>query len=145
MYKRQLQAVLSLDAYTKRLFQGVYAMDRLPTRNNGAYVINMDNHDEPGSHWVAVFVDNGAVEYFDSYGRAPTDSRLLHFLGPNFSYNSVALQRLFTTVCGYFCLYFLLKRARGVSSSQIVHMLARTDSGFVVKEYVLSRYKPIFS
>ena len=145
MFKRQLEAVLSLDMNTKRLFRGVYAMDQLPTRTNGAYVINMDNHDEPGSHWVAVYVHNGDVEYFDSYGKAPTDSRLLRFLGTNFTYNSVSLQRLFTTVCGYFCLYFLLKRARGVSANHIVNMLARTDSGFVVKEYVLSRYKPIFS
>ena len=144
MYKRQLTAVLSQDYKTKRIFRGVYPMDRLPARRDGAYVVNMDNHDEPGSHWVAVYIHKGAVEYFDSYGRAPTDTRMLRFLGPNFTFNSVVLQRLFTNACGFFCLYFLLKRARGVSANRIVYILSRSDSGFVVKNYVLSMYKSVF-
>ena len=188
MYKQQISSVLSLDVKTKRQFRGVYAMDRLPcNRRPGLYVINMDNHNEPGSHWVAVYVGSGdsiaavalayrnamvtmvgnemvgnamvgnamagnamagngcRVEYFDSYGRAPSDPRLLHFLGSKYRYNSIVLQRPLSSSCGYYCLYFLLQRARGVSANEIVYTLSRTDSDFVVKNYVLTRYKYVFS
>jgi hypothetical protein len=36
-------------------------------------VFNLDNHDQPGSHWVAMFSDlkDGKIYYFDSVGIAP--------------------------------------------------------------------------
>lgn len=38
-----------------------------------AVVFNFDPHDQPGSHWVSMFVDmnNGGIYYFDSYGKKP--------------------------------------------------------------------------
>lgn len=37
-------------------------------------VFNLDNHDEPGSHWVASYADlnKGEIFYYDSYATAPT-------------------------------------------------------------------------
>ena len=37
-------------------------------------VFNLDTHDLPGSHWVALFVDNinKTIEYFDSGAKPPT-------------------------------------------------------------------------
>lgn len=36
-------------------------------------VFNLDKHNEPGSHWVALYVDmkKGVISYFDSYGNPP--------------------------------------------------------------------------
>lgn len=36
-------------------------------------VFNLDPHDQPGSHWVSMFVDfdTGGIYYFDSYGYKP--------------------------------------------------------------------------
>lgn len=142
MYKRQIETVLTLDARTP--FRGVYPMDRLPEqRKSGAYVINTDNHDQPGSHWVAVY-DDGKVEYMDSYGLPPTDPRCLKFLGQHFSYNTIGVQQLYSNACGFYCVYFLLQRARGHSADVIMSMLSRTDSDFIVKSFIYSRYKPVF-
>lgn len=148
MYKNQLTTILQMDAATKRLFRGVYAMDRLPqhVQSPGAYVINMDDHNEPGSHWVAVFADkHGNVEYMDSYGLAPFDQRCVQFLGLNYSYNTIPLQQQLSNACGFYCVYYLIQRARGISSDSILKMLARLDSGYVVKRFLYSRYKPIFN
>ena len=142
MYKRQITAILTLDGQTP--FRGVYAMDRLPQRKPGAYVINMDNHDEPGSHWVAVYDDERNVEYMDSYGLPPLDTRCLQFLGPNFSYNTLPLQKPLSNACGFYCVYFIMQRARGYSANMILNMLSQTDSDFVVKELIYSRFKPVF-
>ena len=36
-------------------------------------VFNLDPHDQPGSHWVSLFINlfNGGIYYFDSYGTKP--------------------------------------------------------------------------
>ena len=53
----------------KPRFNGVYSKDNLPkTIKNGAYVINLDEYEDVGTHWIALFVKNDEVIYFDSFG-----------------------------------------------------------------------------
>ena len=49
-------------------FNGVYSRDNLPKLNDGAYVINLDEYSDIGTHWVALYVYNNSVTYFDSSG-----------------------------------------------------------------------------
>ena len=49
-------------------FNGVCSRDNLPKIKNGAYVINIDEYSDIGTHWVALYVDNNDVTYFDSFG-----------------------------------------------------------------------------
>ena len=35
---------------------------------DGAYVINLDEYSDIGTHWVALYVNNKIVKYFDSFG-----------------------------------------------------------------------------
>ena len=96
-------------------------MDRLPQRKPGAYIINGGNHDESGSHWMAVFCTRDRIEFIDSYGgRPPPDARLLQFLGSNYAYNTVIWLKPLPNACGFYCLYFLLHRARGHSATLII-------------------------
>ena len=54
-------------------FNGVYSRDNLPkTKFNEklkdvAYVINLDEYSDIGTHWIALYVLNN-VTYFDSFG-----------------------------------------------------------------------------
>ena len=34
----------------------------------GAYVINLDEYENTGTHWIALFVKTNEVIYFDSFG-----------------------------------------------------------------------------
>ena len=145
MFRHQIETILTLDVATRDLFCGVYPMNQLPTRQEGAYVINMDDHDEPGSHWVAVFDNNGVVEYVDSYGYPPIDVRCLQFLGSEYYYNKVKLQKQYSNACGFYCIYYILKRARGLTANDIIRNLKRTNSDFVVKNFLYSHYKPVFN
>lgn len=146
MYKRQIETILRLDSNSKHSFNGVFAMNKLPAVcSNGSYVINLDDHDEPGSHWVAVWCHDGTIEYMDPFGIPPIDKRCLEFLGSNMFYNSVKLQLLLSSACGFYCVYFIIKRARGLPANAIIEILSRTESDFVVKEYIYSRFKPIFN
>ena len=54
-------------------FNDVYSRDNLRERSSveikdGTYVINLDEYSDIGTHWVALYVQNNDVTYFDSFG-----------------------------------------------------------------------------
>ena len=49
-------------------FNGVYSRDNLPRIKDGAYVINFDGHSDIRPHWIALYVQNNDVTYFNSFG-----------------------------------------------------------------------------
>ena len=49
-------------------FYGVYSRNSLPKVKKGAYVINLDEYENTGTHWVALFVKPKYMVYFDSFG-----------------------------------------------------------------------------
>ena len=148
MYKSQIEAVLGLDAQSRRTFKGVFAIDKLPTKceKDSSYVINYDEHDEVGSHWIAVYKDKkGNTDLFDSAGHPPLDERLSDFIGQTFSYNPYQLQLDLSNACGFYSVYFIIQRSRNVHASEILNVLCRSNSDFLVKSYLYARYKPIFT
>ena len=49
-------------------FNGVYSRDNLPKRiKYGAYVINLDEYADVGTHWIALYAKNIEITYFDSF------------------------------------------------------------------------------
>ena len=54
---------------TKDLFQGILAIDQLPTTCHDMYIMYTDEQDKPGEHWLALY----DKEYFDSYGLPTQD------------------------------------------------------------------------
>ncbi len=121
----QLMRRLAIDAYTKNNVVGVVPKDELPGRRLTAYptafVCNTDDGDEPGEHWVAVYVDaDRRGEYFDSYGRPPRHADFRAFLLRNcdsWTYNGKRLQSGVSNVCGQYCVAYLLLRCRGMPLS----------------------------
>ena len=49
-------------------FNGVYSRDNLPRIRVGAFVINLDEYSDIGTHWIALYVVNNNVNYFDNLG-----------------------------------------------------------------------------
>ena len=49
-------------------FNGVYSRDNLTKIKDGAYIINLDEYSDIGTHWVAFYVHNDDITYFDSFG-----------------------------------------------------------------------------
>ena len=52
----------------KPRFNGVYSRENLHKRKNGAYVINLDEYPNTGTHWVNLYASNNDATYFDSSG-----------------------------------------------------------------------------
>ena len=62
-------------------FNGVYSRDNLPKIKDGAYVINLDEYSDIGTHWVALYVQNNDVTYFDSFGVEQISKEIRTFIG----------------------------------------------------------------
>ena len=51
------------------VFNEVYSRDNLPKKiENGAYVISLDEYADIGTHWIALYIFNIEIIYFDSFG-----------------------------------------------------------------------------
>ena len=63
-------------------FNGVYSRDNLNDKiKDGAYVINLDEHSDIGTHWIALYVNNKTVTYFDSFGIKHIPKEVKKFIG----------------------------------------------------------------
>ena len=50
-------------------FNGVYSRDNLPHKiKGGTCVINLDEHSDIGTHWIALYVNSKTETYFDIFG-----------------------------------------------------------------------------
>ena len=106
---------------------GVFPKDEIP-KNFPSYpaclVANTDVASDPGEHWVALYFPNaGLCEFFDSFGGPPSVYDISIDV-PKIQYSNVKLQSDTTTVCGHYCIYFLLRRClRRESLFTIGHQL----------------------
>ena len=65
----------------KPRFNEVFSRDNLPNNiKSGAYVINLDEYHDIGTHWVALYVNNKTIIYFDSFGVEHIPKEILKFI-----------------------------------------------------------------
>ena len=51
------------------LFNGVFSRDNLTEKiKDWAYVINLGEYEDTGTHWIALFCNRSKIDYFDSFG-----------------------------------------------------------------------------
>lgn len=108
---------ISIREYIKRfqrqnIFKGVFPCDSLPHRFSlpAAFVINLSPHNEPGTHWVALYIaESGVGFYFDSFGMKPTNRHIIAFLRlhtKRMIHNKNQIQHIASNKCGRFCCIF---------------------------------------
>ena len=90
-------------------FDGVYSRNNLPkTIKNGPYVINPDEYPDVGTHWIALYVKNNEVIYFDSFGVEHIPKEIQNFIGhKNIKINTYRILADNSIMCGYFCIGFI--------------------------------------
>ena len=113
MNGNQINNALLSDSVVKRTFVGVFAADHLPEKEYpGGYIVNTDTSDKPGQHWVAFYATKpGKLEGFDSFGRNPAQySELIKTWigGDYFTMCKAQYQSNDSTVCGQYCIFFIL-------------------------------------
>ena len=90
------------------LFNGVYSRNSLPKIKDEAYVITPDKFKLIGTHWIALYVNNINVTYFDSFGVEHIPKEIKKFMGNKNIIKSIyRIQAYDSVMCGYFCIEFI--------------------------------------
>ena len=88
-------------------FNGVYSRDNLSIKD-GAYIINLDAYSDIGTHWVALWINNNNVTYFDSFGVEHIPKEIKAFIkNRNIETNIFRIQAYDSIMCEYFCIGFI--------------------------------------
>ena len=72
------------------------------------YIVNLQDYLGPGTHWIALYVKNNEVIYFDSFGVEHVPKEIKRFIGhKNRKTNTYRIQAGNSIMCGYFCIGFI--------------------------------------
>ena len=90
-------------------FNGVYSRDNLPEIKDGAYVINLGEYSDIGTHWVTSYVCKTDVTYFDSFGVEHISKEIKAFTDRYLSIttNIFRMQAYDSITRGYFFIGFI--------------------------------------
>ena len=87
---------------------GVYSRNNLPKIKDGAYVINLDEFKSTGTQWIALYVNNNNIIYFDSFGVQHIPKEITIIIGnKNVITNIYRIKAYDSIMCRYFCIGFI--------------------------------------
>ena len=118
-------------------FNGVYSRNNLPNKiRKGAYVINLDEYKNTGTHWVSLFVKPKYTVYFDSFGVEHISKEINKFIN-NDTIKSSSLKRIRSNIfriqayvsimCGYFCIEFINYMLKGKTLLDYTNLFSPND------------------
>ena len=90
-------------------FNGIFSRNSLPKKiKDGAYVINVDEYPDVGTHWIALFCNKNETVYFDSFGVEHIPKEIKDFIrNKNKKANIFRVQANNSVMDGYFCIGFI--------------------------------------
>ena len=112
------------------VFNGVFSRDNLPNSiKNGTYVINLDEYHDIGTYWVALYVNNKTIIYFDSFGVEHIPKEIIKFIGNNKKIitNIYRIKAYDSIMCGYFCIGFIKFMFDGNSLTDYTYLFSPRD------------------
>lgn len=139
---------LKSDEHCQKSFLGVFARDELPIIQKlpVCFIINTDNRNESGEHWLAFYFDERRnAEFFDPIGLHPNFYGLeeyLAFYSNKWKWNKQRIQSFFSNFCGQICLFFLYFRCRNFS---LDYILNNFTTNFEKNEKLILNFLKIYS
>lgn len=111
----------------KNIFKGVFPCDGMPHNFSlpAAFIINLSPCNEPGTHWVAFYINAAGVGiYFDSFGMKPTNRHIISFIRMHTKetiYNRKQIQHITSNKCGRFCCIFIVSMLKKCSVNSFIN------------------------
>lgn len=101
-------------------------------QRNECGILNLENSDEVGSHWVAYFKQENKKYYFDSYGDAKPPVEIIKYLGKdNLYYNKDRIQFYDDPpICGHLSLLVLNALCTGSPFTTETMLKCKDDISF---------------
>ena len=112
----------------------MYSRNNLPNKiKKGAYVINLDEYENTGTHWVSLFVKPIYTVYFDSFGVENFPKEINKFIRNDTSAitriksNIFRIQAYDSITCGYFCIEFINYMLKGKTLLDYTNLFSPND------------------
>ena len=87
---------------------GVISRDNLPRIKDGKYVINIDDKNSKGTHWVSLFINKNTAAYFDYFGIEQIPQEVINKIKDKLiTHNIVGIQDNEFIMCGFYCIAFI--------------------------------------
>ena len=102
----------------------VYSRENLSDKiKDGAYVVNLDEYSNIGTHWIALHVNNKTASYFDCFGVDHIPKEIKKFINnKNIIANIYRVQNYDSIMCGYFCIGFIDYMFKGKSLTDYTNL-----------------------
>jgi len=140
MDELDIEKCLSEDFHARKVFKGTWPCNIYPRINYNlnmpsAYIVNLDNSEQEGSHWVALYVTNNFTYFFDTYARNP-DSFNIHiqkYIRHVARSNCVKyisgkpLQLKTSSVCGFYCIFFIICLANDITFEDFINIFTNCE------------------
>ena len=118
-------------------FNGVYSRNNLLNKiKKEAYVINLDEYENTGTHWVSLFVKPKYTVYFDSFGVEHIPEEINKFINNDttkpsslerIKSNIFRIQAYDSIMCGYFCIEFINYMLKGMTLLDYTNLFSPKD------------------
>ena len=118
-------------------FNGVFSRNNLPNKiKKGAYIINLDEYENTGTHWVSLFVKTKYTVYFDSFGVEHIPEEINKFIRSKELGSAVnndikssifRIQAYDSIMCGYFCIEFINYMLKGKTLLDYTNLFSPND------------------
>ena len=128
-------------------FNGVFSRDHLFNKiKGGAYVINLDEYEDIGTHWIALFCKKNEIVYFDSFGVEHIPEEIKEFIkefpgNKNIKTNIFRVQEDNSIMCGYFCIGFIDFMLAGKKLSNFTNLFSPNNfekNGNIILKYFMN-------
>jgi hypothetical protein len=105
---------------------------KVKPNQNFAFVMNLENSNQNGSHWVAVYNDATLpyLEYMDTFGLEPPIEleNLAKKIRKPIYYNPYQYQKEISIRCGHYSMHYIIKRASGMLPDNILSKFTKGPS-----------------
>ena len=116
----------------------MYSRNNLPYKiKKGAYVINLDEYENTGTHWVSLFVKPKYTVYFDSFGVEHIPKEINKIIYNSDTTKSSSLERIKSNIfriqaydsimCGYCCIEFINYMLKGKTLLDYTNLFSPND------------------
>ena len=98
-----------------------------------AYVINFAEHFAVETHWLALYVNNKILTYFDSFGVKHFPREIKKIIkgtidNKNIKANIFRIQTYDSIMCGYFCIGFINFMFKGINLTDFTNLFPPDNS-----------------
>ncbi len=114
-------------------YKGTFMKDQLSgkPKETECAIVNFNNSNQPGTHWVAFYKNGVQRIYFDSFGQIPPTEIQKYLKTPEeykhntpvIERNTDVVQKPNTNICGHLCIYVLDQLNKGIPYQDIINSL----------------------